>query len=126
MINSLVKIGIICPCNIEYQSCKEILKLHNETELAGRLISSRKGKDVEVIAIQANPGKIQCASAAQLNGIKCFSFRVITDNADEEMKDNLNVNWEKALEIMFKALNKFIFKGWINKILFYHTADKSE
>ncbi|MBU4510331.1 hypothetical protein KJ830_04700 [bacterium] len=41
MINSLVKVGIICPCNIEYQSCKEILKLHNETELAGRLISSR-------------------------------------------------------------------------------------
>jgi hypothetical protein len=45
MINSLVKVGIICPCDIEYQSCKEILNLHNETELAGRLISSRKEKD---------------------------------------------------------------------------------
>jgi len=66
MINSLVKVGIICPCDIEYQSCKEILKLHNETELAGRLISSRRGKDVEVIAIKAGPGKIQCASATQL------------------------------------------------------------
>jgi len=231
MINSLVKVGIICSCNIEYQSCKEVLKLHNETELAGRLISSRKEKDVEVIAIQAGPGKIQCASAtqliidrfepdfifdvgasgslsddinlydivcvehsyeydvcsnkdfqnipedlktstvlnedfskeivkrfaskenenivigniasgeknvdnkeirqelhnklgavacnwetssvlktAQLNGIKSFSFRVITDNAGEEMKNNLNANWKKALEIMFKALNKFIFE----------------
>ena len=251
MINSLVKVGIICPCNIEYQSCKEILNLHNETELAGRLISSRKEKDVEVIAVQAGPGKIQCASAtqliidkfnpnfvfdvgasgslsdevnlynivcaehsyeydvclsdelakipddlktrtvlnkvsskevlkefsnwtkenmgtiikvgniasgeknvdnkelrqelhnklgaiacnwetsavlktAQLNGIKSFSFRVITDNANEEMEDNLNANWGKVLEIMFKALNKFIFEGWVNKILFYHTADKSE
>ena len=66
MINSLVRIGIICPCDIEYQSCKEILKLHNETELAGRLISSRREKDVEVIAIKAGPGKIQCASATQL------------------------------------------------------------
>lgn len=237
MINSLVKVGIICPCNIEYQSCKEILNLHNETELAGRLISLKKEKDVEVIAVQAGPGKIQCASAtqllidkfnpnfvfdvgasgslsddvnlydivcgeysyeydvcsnkdfenipedlkastvlsedffkeivkkfarkeneniiigniasgeknvdnkefrqelhnkldaiactwetsavlktAQLNGIKSFFSRVITDNSGEEMKDYLNANWEKALEIMFKALNKFIFEGWVNKI----------
>ena len=241
MINSEIKVGIICPCDIEYQSCKEILNLHNETELAGRLISSRKEKDVEVITIQAGAGKICCASAtqliidklepdfifdvgasgslseklsinnivcgeysfeydvcpgddltkmpddlktstvlnevsskkvlkefsnwarenmgtiikvgntasgekdvnnkelrqelhhklgaiacnwetssvlktAQLNGIKSFSFRVITDNADEEMENNLNANWKKALEIMFKALNKFIFKGWVNKI----------
>jgi len=241
MIDSLVKVGIICPCSIEYQSCKEILKLHNEAELASRLISSRRERDVEVIAIQAGAGKICCASAtqliidkfeldfifdvgasgslsgdlnlydivcgehsfeydvcpgddlkkipdelktstvlnkasskevlkefsnwakenmgtiikvgniasgekdvnnkelrqelhnkldaiacnwetsailkiAQLNGIKSFSFRVITDNADEEMENNLNANWKKALEIMYKALNKFIFKGWINKI----------
>ncbi len=217
------------------------MNLHNETELAGRLISSRKEKDVEVIAIQAGPGKIQCASAtqliidrfepdfifdvggseslleklstndivcgeysfeydvcpgddlakipdelktstvlnkvsskevlkefsnwasetmgtiikvgniasgeknvdnkdlcqklhnkldaiacnwetsavlktAQLNGIKSLSFRVITDNAGKEMEDNLNANWEKALKIMFRTLNKFIFEGWVNKI----------
>jgi len=241
MINSLVKVGIICPCDIEYQSCKEILKLHNETKLAGRLISSRREKNIEVIAIQAGAGKICCASAtqliidkyqpdyifdvgasgslseklnindivcgeysfeydvcpgndltkmpddlktgtvlnkisskkvlkefsnwaretmgiiikvgnvasgekdvnnkelrqelnhklgaitcnwetssvlkiAQLNGIKSFSFRVITDNADEEMENDLNANWGKGLEIMNKALNKFIFEGWINKI----------
>jgi len=241
MINSLVKVGIICPCNIEYQSCKEILNLHNETELAGRLISSRKEKDVEVISIQAGPGKIQCASAtqliidkfepdfifdvgasgslseklsindivcaeysfeydvcptdklakmpddlktstvlnkvsskevlkefsnwvkenmgtiikvgniasgekdvdnkelrqelhnkldaiacnwetssvlriAQLNEVKSFSFRVITDNSDEEMEDDLDANWGKALEIMFKVLDKFVFEGWVNKI----------
>ena len=241
MVNSLVKVGIICPCNIEYRSCKEILKLHNETELAGRLISSRREKDVEVIAVQAGAGKICCASAtqliidkfepdfifdvgasgslseklsindivcgeysfeydvcpsddltkipddlktstvlnkvsskevlkdfsnwakknmetiikigniasgekdvnnkelrqelhnkldviacnwetsavlrvAQLNEIKSLSFRVITDNANKEMENDLNANWGKALEIMYKALNKFIFEGWINKI----------
>ncbi len=241
MINSKIKIGIICPCDIEYKSCKEILKLHNEAELAGRLISSRREKDIEVIAVKAGAGKIHCSSAtqliidkfqpdfifdigaagslseklnindivcgeysfeydvctseemlkipddfitstvlnkissrealkefinwtkkntgvkikvgniacgekdvdnkelrqelhkklnalacnwetssilktAQLNGIKSFSFRVITDNADESMNDDFDANCEKALEIMFPVLNKFIFEGWINKI----------
>jgi len=241
MKNSLVKIGIICPCPDEYQSCKKILKLHNETKLAGRLTSSRKEKDVEVIAIQAGAGKIGCASAtqliidkfesdfifdvgaagslseklsindivcaeysfeydvcldddltkmtddlkmntvlnkvfskevlkefsnwakenmgsiikfgniasgekdvnskelrqelyeklnaiacnwetssvlktAQLNEIKSLSFRVITDNADEDMNVDYEANNIKALEIMFPVLTKFIFGGWINKI----------
>jgi len=241
MINSLIKVGIIYPCKIEYKSCKEILKLHNETKLAGRTISSRRDKDIEVIAIQAGAGKIHCASAtqliidkfepdfifdvgaagslseklsindivcaehsfehdvcpdgdltkmtndlktstmlnkvssqevlkgfskwarettgttikigniasgekdvdskelrrelheklnaiacnwetssvlktAQLNGIKSFSFRVITDNADEKMDDDYNANNIKALEIMFPVLNEFLFEGWINKI----------
>ena len=241
MINSLVKVGIICPCKEEYQSCKKILKLDNKTELAGRTISSRRDKDVEVVAIQAGAGKIHCASAtqliidkfqpafifdvgaagslsdklsindivcaeysfeydvcpdndltkipddlktstvlneisskqvlkefsnwveknmgtiikigniasgekdvnskklrrelheklnaiacnwetssvlkaAQLNGIKSFSFRVITDNADEDMDVNYNANNKKALEIMFPVLNEFLFEGWINKI----------
>ncbi len=241
MINSEVKVGIICPCDIEYKSCKKILKLHNETEIAGRLISSRREKDIEVIAVKAGVGKINCSSAtqliidkfqpdfifdigaagslsdklsindivcgeysfeydvctseelakipddfitntvlskvssrevlkefsnwieknmgtiikvgnitcgekdvdnkelrqklhkkfnaiacnwetssvlktAQLNGIKSFSFRVITDNADKDMNDDFNANCEKALDIMFPVLNKFIFEGWINKI----------
>ena len=67
-------------------------------------------------AIACNWETSSVLKTAQLNGIKSFSFRVITDNADEEMEDNLNVNWGKALEIMSKALNKFIFGGWINKI----------
>ncbi|MBA7540071.1 5'-methylthioadenosine/S-adenosylhomocysteine nucleosidase [subsurface metagenome] len=241
MNNSLVKIGIICPCPEEYQSCKKILKLNNETELAGRTISSRIEKDIEVIAVSAGVGKIHCASATQLiinkfepdflfdvgatgslsdklsindivcaehsfeydvcsdddlnkmtddlktstaldkassqevlkkfsnwveknmgsaikigniasgekdvnnkelrqelhyklgaiacnwetssvlktahlNGVKSFSFRVITDNADEHMNDDYNANNKKALEIMFPILDRFIFEGWINKI----------
>ena len=241
MLNSLIKVGIICPCKEEYQSCKKILKLHDETELAGRTISSRREKDVEVIAIQAGAGKIHCASAtqliidkfqpdfifdvgaagslsdklsindiicaehsfeydvctseeltkmpddfktstvcnkvssqevlkefsnwveinmgpvikigniasgekdvnskelrrklheklnaiacnwetssvlktAQLNGIKSFSFRVITDNADEDMNDDYDANNIKALEIMFPVLNEFLFEGWLIKV----------
>ena len=241
MLNSLIKVGIICPCKEEYRSCKKILKLHDETELAGRTISSRREKDVEVIAIQAGAGKIHCASAtqliidkfqpdfifdvgaagslsdklsindiicaehsfeydvctseeltkmpddfktstvcnkvssqevlkefsnwveinmgpvikigniasgekdvnskelrrklheklnaiacnwetssvlktAQLNGIKSFSFRVITDNADEDMNDDYDANNIKALEIMFPVLNEFLFEGWLIKV----------
>ncbi|HUS49909.1 MAG TPA: hypothetical protein VMZ91_07070, partial [Candidatus Paceibacterota bacterium] len=53
---------------------------------------------------------------AQLNEVKSFSFRVITDNADEKMNDDYNANNRKALEIMYRALNEFIFEGWLNKI----------
>ena len=241
MNNPLVKIGIICPCPDEYQSCKKILNLNNETELAGRITSSRRDKDVEVIAVSAGAGKIHCASAtqliidkfqpdfifdvgaagslseklnindivcaeysfeydvctseelakipddfktrtildkvsskevlkefsnwvekiwalyieigniasgekdvdskelrqelheklnaiacnwetssvlktAQLNGIKSLSFRVITDNADEDMNDDYDANNKKALEIMFPVLAKFIFEGWLIKV----------
>ena len=48
--------------------------------------------------------------------MKRFSFRVITDNADEEMNDDFNVYFEKAIEIMVPVLNKYIFEGWVNKI----------
>ena len=167
MINSLVRIGIICPCDIEYQSCKEILKLEYDvcsnkdfenipddlktsTVLnkvfskevlkefsnwakinmgtiikVGNIASGEKDVDNKELRQELHHkfGAIACnwetstvLKTAQLNEIKSFSFRVITDNADEEMKDNLNASWKKALEIMFKALNKFIFEGWVNKI----------
>ena len=241
MINSEIKVGIICPGDDEYLICKKILKLDNETELAGRLISARREKDIETIVVKAGEGKICCASAtqliidkyqpdfifdigasgsltekinindivccensfeynvdtgeelvktpddfitstvfnkksskevlmefsnwiketmgtiikvgniasgekdvddknlsqklhekfnalacnwetssvlktAQLNGIKSFSFRVITDKADKSMDNDYNANNVKALGIMFPVLNKFIFEGWIKKI----------
>ncbi len=241
MINSEIKAGIICPGDDEYLICKKILKLDNETEVAGRLISSRREKDIETIVVKAGEGKICCASAtqliidkyhpefvfdigasgsltekinindiicceysfeydvctgeeltkksddfitstvltkdslkeelrefsnwvketigtiikvgniacgekdvddkelsqklhrrfsaiacnwetssvlktAQLNGTKSLSFRVITDNADENMNNDFDANCVKALEVMFPVLNKFIFEGWINKI----------
>ena len=48
--------------------------------------------------------------------MKSFSFRVITDNVNEDMNDDFNANWGKALEIMFPVLNKFIFEAWVIKI----------
>jgi hypothetical protein len=40
--NSKIKIGIICPLVDEYNACKEILSLKNESELSGRIFSERK------------------------------------------------------------------------------------
>jgi len=67
-------------------------------------------------AIACNWETSSVLKTAQLNGIKSFSFRVITDNADEKMDDDYNANNIKALEIMFPVLNEFLFEGWINKI----------
>lgn len=235
-----MKIGIICPCPIEYETCCQILELGDETELFGRSVASQIGGNMEVLAVKSGPGKIQSASAtqliadifrpdyimdtggsgalttelkvkdiicaknaleydicdidkfsqmasdltsttvvtkllssvsgvmeefsdwvaehcpsrlllgnlasgernirggklkedlykrlgavacnwetsavlktAQLNNIPTFSFRVITDTADKEMKDDLKKNWGEALEILFFVLKEFIFHGWL-------------
>jgi len=92
MIDSLVKVGIICPCKDEYQICKKILKLNNETELAGRLISSRKEKDIEVIAIQAGAGKIHCASATQLIIDKFQPDFIFDIGAAGSLSEKLSIN----------------------------------
>ena len=65
-LKPLLKVGIICPCKIEYDKCKSILNLSSESNLNGRTISSKKYESCEAIAIFAGPGKIQCASATQL------------------------------------------------------------
>jgi nucleoside phosphorylase len=67
-------------------------------------------------AIACNWETSSVLKTAQLNGVKSFSFRVITDNADESMNDDFDASCEKALEVLFPVLNKFIFEGWINKI----------
>ena len=67
-------------------------------------------------AIACNWETSSVLKIAQLNKVKSLSFRVITDNADEHMNDNFNINSKKALEIMFPVLNEFIFEGWINRI----------
>jgi len=98
-MGTIIKVGNIASGekNVENKELRQ--KLHNKLD-----------------AIACNWETSAVLKTAQLNGIKSFSFRVITDNSDEEMKDNLNTNWKKALEIMFTVLNKFIFEGWVNKI----------
>ena len=102
MINSLVKVGIICPCKEEYQSCKKILKLDNKTELAGRSISSRRDKDVEVIAIQAGAGKIHCASATQLIIDKFQPDFILDVGAAGSLSEKLSINDIVCAEYSFE------------------------
>jgi len=92
MNNTLLKIGIICPGDDEYLSCKKILKLDYEAELAGRLISSRKEKDIEVIVVKAGEGKICCASAAQLIIDKYQPDFIFDIGASGSLSDKLSIN----------------------------------
>ena len=66
MNNSETKIGIICPLDDEYNACKEILGLKNESEVSGRIVSEKKEDNIEVYAVKAGVGKINCSSATQL------------------------------------------------------------
>jgi len=92
MINSLLKVGIICPCDIEYAKCKEVLKLQNETELAGRLISSRKENDIKVIAVKAGEWRICCASASQLIIDKYQPDFIFDVGASGSLTKKININ----------------------------------
>jgi adenosylhomocysteine nucleosidase len=64
--NTKIKIGVICPLDDEYNACKEILGLKNESELSGRIVSGKKENNEEVYAVKAGVGKINCSSATQL------------------------------------------------------------
>ena len=66
MSSTETKIGIICPLDDEYNACKEILGLKNESELSGRIVSERNENNIEVYAVKAGVGKINCSSATQL------------------------------------------------------------
>ncbi len=92
MINSEIKVCIICPCDDEYLICKKILKLDNETELAGRLISARREKDIETIAVKAGEGKICCASATQLIIDKYHPDFVFDVGAAGSLSEKFNIN----------------------------------
>lgn len=58
MNNSKIKVRIVCPLDIEYKTCKDVLKLNAENELAGRYISSRKENNIKLVAVKAGVGKI--------------------------------------------------------------------
>jgi nucleoside phosphorylase len=185
--NSKTKVGIICPLDDEYNACKEILDLKNESELSGRIVSERKegdeydpcsGKELgkipsgddesctvindpfykegfmvfskhiqDTMAINIGIGNVACGekdvktqqlrqelhenfnalvcnwetsavlSVTDLNEVKAFSFRVISDLADEDMKVSFDTNCNSALQKMLPVLKEFILGGWIQKFL---------
>lgn len=68
-------------------------------------------------AIACNWETSAILKVAQLNGVKAISLRVITDNAGEEMSEELKTNWEKALRILYPVLEEFLYGGWLDRIL---------
>lgn len=52
---------------------------------------------------------------ANFNGVKCFSFRRIVDEADENMDDSFDTNCKPALQKLFPVLKEFIFGDWVQK-----------
>jgi adenosylhomocysteine nucleosidase len=92
MINSEIQVGIICPGDDEYLICKKILKLDNESEIAGRTISFRREKDIEVITVKAGEGKICCASATQLIIDKYQPDFIFDIGASGSLTKKININ----------------------------------
>ena len=58
MNNSKTKIVIICPLDDDYDASKELLGLHNESEVSGRIVSERKENNVKVVTIKSRVDKI--------------------------------------------------------------------
>lgn len=91
-MKSLLRIAIICPCKIEYEKCKLILNLTNESNLNGRTICLKKYNLYELVVIFAGPGKIQCASATQLV-IDKFNCDIVIDvGGAGSLSDKFNYN----------------------------------
>ena len=130
-----IKVGIICPLDDEYNTCKEMLDLENESELSGRIISERKEDDVEVYAIKAGVGKINFSSATQfvidklqtdfiidagvagslaedvtIHDIVCGKYIFEYDpNTGEILDKNIPFTWSTLSEVTYqKEFNHFI------------------
>jgi hypothetical protein len=50
---------------------------------------------------------------AELNHVPAFSFRVITDRAEEIRQKELSANWEQALRDLYPVIKAFVFQGWL-------------
>ena len=57
MNNQKIKIVIICPLDDDYDASKELLGLHNESEVSGRIVSERKENNVKVVTIKSRVDK---------------------------------------------------------------------
>ena len=68
-------------------------------------------------AIACNWETSAVLKTAELNHMQSLSFRVLTDQADENMRKDMRANWEEALQILCSVLKAFLFNGWLIRIL---------
>jgi adenosylhomocysteine nucleosidase len=88
-----------------------MLELSQDGKLAGRSVASKTGEHIELHAIKAGPGKIQCASAAQLI-IDSFHPDYVMDVGSagalsEELKINDIISVKHAFEYDVCDLGQF-------------------
>ena len=100
MNNLKIKIGIICPLDDEYNACKEILGLQNESEISGRIVSKRKENNIEVYAIKAGVGKINCSSATQLVIDKFHTNFVVDAGVAGSLAKDVNINDKICMKLI--------------------------
>jgi len=108
----MIKVGIICPCPIEYETCYSILELGNEKELGGRAVTFKISGNIDLFAVKAGPGKIQCASAAQLIINSYRPDYIIDVGGAGALSNELNINdivcAKKAFEYDVYDIDKFL------------------
>ena len=100
MNNLKIKIGIICPLDVEYDACKEILDLKNESEISGRIVSERKENNIEVYAVKAGVGKINCSSATQLVIDKLHTDFIIDVYIFSKRTSNAGINDKISMKLI--------------------------
>jgi len=54
---------------------------------------------------------------ARLNDTKALALRVITDNAGEDMAQELSANWREALAVLYAVLDELLSGGWLARML---------
>jgi adenosylhomocysteine nucleosidase len=68
-------------------------------------------------AILCNWETAAVLKTAALNGIACLSFRVITDNADENAVSDYRTNLDSSLDGLMRLLREFLYTGWAFRIV---------
>ena len=81
--------ALICATSDEYTRCRDCLNAVTERELKNRRISTWSDETIVTTIIYAGPGKIQCASAAQLL-IDEFSPDLVIDSGSAGSLDPSN------------------------------------
>ena len=85
-------IALICPCDIEYNKCKEVFELTSENEIQGRAISEGEINHRKIYAVKAGPGKINTASTTQLVIDKLNPDYIVDVGAAGSLSDKIDIS----------------------------------
>lgn len=87
-----LRVVIVCPCPKEYHACAAALGLSAEAVIAGKPVSSLSAQGLKVMAVQAGPGKINCASTTQLVIDRLHPTLVVDAGAAGSLSERVAIN----------------------------------